>query len=363
MQCPKHLVWGLFSVSILFLIWYVPLSYKAKIENLLQHKLQVQSLTQTRLGSAAMEREKPLHERTSHTSDTSGRIITLFTTLRDVKARKRLHNQTLGNWASLAPAVLPVLYLMPSDSKYWTCRATELGWKLEKVPRTRGGVPTVKDMFNVTSQKYPSPFIGFANADNMFGNSLVETLVDLTQNNKGLLHDRMSLIVGRRRGIKDIKINDTSGDYVDAIAPRLKLYPSYAQDYFLFGSGGKFYWDRVPDFVVGRIGYDNWLVVMAQRWNISLIDGTQTLHNLHQEGTDGRESGRLQNEGKNKLLNYEVAGNFKYRGALTTCAFWRSVNCSRPIRNGGTISSVCLDRVKDRKRCRNPDREKVRERD
>ncbi len=133
-------------------------------------KLQGQSLTRTRLGSAAMEGEKPLHEGTSYTS---GRIITLFTTLRDVNARKRLHNQTLANWACLAPAVLPVLYLMPNDSEYWTRKATELGWKLEKVPRTRGCVPIVKDMFNVTSRKYPSPFIGFANADNMFGNSLV----------------------------------------------------------------------------------------------------------------------------------------------------------------------------------------------
>ncbi len=137
----------------------------------------------------------------------------------------------------------------------------------------------------------------------------------------------------------------------------------YYYYYYYFGGGGKFYWDRVPDFVVGRIGYDNWLAVMAQRWNISLIDGTQTLHNLHQEGADGRDSGRLQNKGKNKLLDYEVAGNFKYKGGVTTCPFWRSVNCSRPISNRGKISSVCLGRVRHRRRCRNPDPEKVRERD
>ena len=362
---------GIFSASLFCsAVLYACVSDRAKIKYLFPDKLQAQSFTEsksisiieeeTQSGSTTTEREEALPEHTS------ARIITLFTTLRDVKVRERVHNQTLKNWASLAPAVLPVLYLMPNDSEYWTRRATELGWKLEKVPRTRGGVPIVKDMYNVTAEKYPSPFIGFANADNMFGNSLVETLVGLTQNNKELVHGRMSLIVGRRREITDTKINDTSGEYVDSTAPRLGLHKTYAQDYFLFGNGGKFHWNRVPDFVVGRLGYDNWLVVMAQRWNITLIDGTQTIHNLHQQGKDGVRSGASLNKGQNKWLNYEAAGKFSYGGGVTSCAFWRAVNCSLPITNsnGGRLSSVCLDRVKHRGGgCRNPDRDKPRKRD
>ncbi len=354
-----YLALGFLSVFLFFAcIMYAQVFDMAKIKYIIPDKLQGQTFTDIRSGLTAIEREEP------QPGYASSRIITLFTTLRDVKVRERVHNQTLKNWASLAPAVLPVLYLMPNDSEYWTRSATELGWQLEKVPRTRGGVPIVKDMFNVTAEKYPSPFIGFANADNMFGNSLVETLVGLTKNNKELVHGRMSLIVGRRRGIKEININDTNGEYVDSIAPRLGLYAKYAQDYFLFGNGGKFHWDRVPDFVVGRLGYDNWLVVMAQRWNITLIDGTQTIHNLHQEGKDGITSGRVLNKGKSKQLNYVAAGKFNYGGGVTTCAFWRSVHCFLPTTNsnGCRISSVCLDRVKHRRGCRNPDRDKPRKR-
>ncbi len=360
----------IFSASLFCsAVLYMCVSDRGKMKYIFSDKLRTQNFAdsksnspiekKTGSGSTSTERAEALP------GHTSARIITLFTTLRDVKVRERLHNKTLNNWASLAPAVLPVLYLMPNDSEYWTRRATELGWKLEKVPRTRGGIPIVKDMFNVTAEKYPSPFIGFANADNAFGNSLVETLVGLTQNNKELVHGRMSLIVGRRRGIKEININDTSAEYVDSIASSLKLYTKYGQDYFFFGDGGKFHWDRVPDFVVGRLGYDNWLVVMAQRWNITLIDGTNTLHNLHLEGKDGVSSGRVLNKGRSKVLNYEAAGKFNYGGGVTTCAFWRSVNCSLVTSNvtERRISSVCLDRVKHRGGCRNPDREKPRERD
>ena len=346
-----YLTLGLFSVSLFCGgILYARVSDMAKIKYLLPDKLQGQTLTGIRSGLTAIETEE------TRQGYTSGRIVTLFTTLRDVKVRERVHNQTLKNWASLAPAVLSVLYLMPNDRAYWTRRATELGWKVEKVPRTRAGVPVVKDMYNVTSEKYPSPFIGFANADIMFGNSLVQTLVGLTQNNKELVHGGMSLIVGRRRRIEDSKVNDTSGEYVDSIAPHLRMYSRYGQDYFLFGNGGKFHWDRVPDFVVGRLGYDNWFVVMAQRWNITLIDGTQTLHIFHQVGKDGVSSSRVLNKGKDKRLNYKVVGKFSYRGGATTCAFWRSVNCSLTTNNiiGRRNSSICLNRTKHRRQCRNP---------
>ena len=285
------------------------------------------------------------------------RIISLFTTLRDVKVRETLHNHTLMNWASLAPSLLPVLFVAPNHSKYWIRRARELGWMVENVTRTREGVPVIKDMFNITATKYPSRFIGFANADNLFGNSLVDTLAGLSLNHPDLVHNRISLIVGRRRGIKYTEIKDTSGGYVDSTAPRLRLFPNYAQDYFIFGNGGKFHWDRVPDFIVGRIGYDSWFVVMAQRWNVTLIDGTKTVTNLHQDTADGVKSGWVLHQGRSKYINYEAAGrNFNYKGHITDCSFWRSVNCSQPRGNDNRGNySVCLEKNKRSRECRSPD--------
>ena len=277
------------------------------------------------------------------------RVISLFTTLRDVSVRETLHKHTLMNWASLAPSVLPVLFLMPNDTKFWTPRARELGSMVENVTRTREGVPVIKDMFNITATKYPSRFIGFANADNLFGKSLVDTLAGLSLNHLDLVHSRISLIVGRRRGIRDTAIQETTGEYVDSIAYRYSLFQTFAQDYFIFGNGGKFHWDRVPDFIVGRVGNDNWFVVMAQRWNVTLIDGTKTITNLHQEAADGVKSGWVLHDGRSKYYNYLAAGRtFNYSGGLTDCSFWRSTSCSPLAGNEHGNSSVCLEKNRNR---------------
>ena len=286
----------------------------------------------------------------------SGRLLTLFTTLRDVKVRERLHNQTLMNWASLKPSVLPVLFVMPNDSEYWTWRATELGWRVEKVPRTRENVPIVKAMFNVTSQKYPSPFIGFANADNLFGNSLIETLTGLSKCCWDLLHGRMSLLVGRRRGVDVSEISENpSGVYVDQIASRFRMHSTKAQDYFIFGGGGNFRWEDVPDFVVGRIGYDNWFVVMAQQWNVSLIDCSETISNLHQQGKDGYRAGWTLNKGRSKYMNYRAAGNFSYRGGGTKCSFYSSMKTAPQNSSDEILPGICLTETSRGEGCRNPD--------
>ncbi len=297
-----------------------------------------------------------INSKYSTSRNISGRLLTLFTTLRDVKVRERLHNQTLMNWASLKPSVLPVLFVMPNDSEYWTWRATELGWRVEKVPRTRENVPIVKAMFNVTSQKYPSPFIGFANADNLFGNSLTDTLTGLSKCCWNLLHGRMSLLVGRRRGVNVSEISEEpSGEYVDQIASRFKMHSTYAQDYFIFGGGGSFRWEDVPDFVVGRVGYDNWFVVMAQRWNVSLVDCSETISNLHQQGKDGHRAGWTLNKGRSKYINYRAAGkHFSYRGGITKCSFWSSTK-TPPQNNSETLPSISLKRRKRGKGCRHPD--------
>ncbi len=287
----------------------------------------------------------------------SGRLLTLFTTLRDVKVRERLHNQTLMNWASLKPSVLPVLFVMPNDSEYWTWRAMELGWRVEKVPQTREDVPIFKAMFNVTSQKYPSPFIGFANADNLFGNSLIETLTGLSKCCWDLLHGRMSLLVGRRRGVNASEISeDPSGEYVDQIASRFRRHGTYAQDYFIFGGGGSFRWEDVPDFVVGRAGYDNWFVVMAQRWNVSLVDCSETISNLHQQGKDGKRSGWTLNKGSSKFMNYRAAGkHFSYRGGVTKCSFYSSMKTPPQNTSDETLPGICLTETRRGKGCRHPD--------
>ena len=280
-------------------------------------------------------------------------VLTLFTTFRDSDARRNIHNTTLRNWASLRPALLPVLFLSPDTGLSWPRLASQLGWRVEEAPRLKSGVPVLKSMFQLVLEKYPSPFVGFANADNIFGPSLLHTLNELGTNNESLVHSRMSLVVGRRRNLLEDKVRDmdTSSQFVDRVGPRLRTFREVAQDYFIVSSRSGYCWKSVPDFVIGRVGFDNWLVVKAQMWNISLIDATNTINDVHLVGKDGVKSGWNINEGEQKYLNHYVAGEkFNYKTGLIGCAYWRTVKKKQKL-----VSHIVLTKA-DRKgnRCARP---------
>jgi len=85
---------------------------------------------------------------------------------------------------------------------------------------------------------------------------------------------------------------------------------SVAQDYFITSPD---VWDwrtDIPDLVIGRVGYDNWLVDQAFHLHprVALVDATKTVAALHQSVEGGsRESWRNPHH---RQINYEVAARF-----------------------------------------------------
>ncbi len=172
-------------------------------------------------------------------SGSTDKLLTLCTTIRDVDIRRRIHNRTLINWISLNPFVRSVLFVMPNDRAYWSMKARELGWKVEMVPKVREGVPVLKDMFQTISEKYPAQFLGYANADNLFGCSLLETLETLSLGYGSFIHRNICLIIGRRRDAKEEHLPDKpTADYVDRAGPSQELHSPSGVDYFVSHAAG-----------------------------------------------------------------------------------------------------------------------------
>ena len=62
-----------------------------------------------------------------------------------------------------------------------------------------------------------------------------------------------------------------------------------AQDFF-FVHKNKFPWHVVPDVVIGRNAYDNFIVLKAYQTNVSVIDMTRSVVAVHQSTSkDGKE--------------------------------------------------------------------------
>ena len=110
------------------------------------------------------------------------------------------------------------------------------------------------------------------------------------------------------------------------------LFKVYAEDYFITNQLG-LPWSQIPDFVVGRNGYDNWLVAKTIDWNLTVIDASRTLLALHQSGSDGHMSGSRTVSRSSRLWNIELAKGFRFnRGITSNAPFYTTGKCKeRPI--------------------------------
>jgi len=94
-----------------------------------------------------------------------------------------------------------------------------------------------------------------------------------------------------------------------------------AVDYFIM-SAGSYPWHLIPaDVAVARRGYDNYLVLMAIRDKVSVIDATKTLLAVHQTDFEGNLAGL---HGKDVNYNMRHLGRFDFRKGMTSSALYES---------------------------------------
>jgi len=93
-----------------------------------------------------------------------------------------------------------------------------------------------------------------------------------------------------------------------------------AQDYFITKKSG-FPWSTIPDFVVGRAGVDNWLLVTALVRRAAVVDASRTVTARHQVRSGYKPSAHFTQPTGDASVNYALAGrSFDYSLGLTDCA-------------------------------------------
>ena len=156
----------------------------------------------------------------------------------------------------------------------------------------------------------------FANSDILFNEGFIHTLEQAILPYIPQLQGLM--LVGKRTNVHmDMNRTIKWFDEVDMLAKNGSLFGENAQDYFVTLKGG-FPWDNIPDFVIGRNGYDNWLVAKAMKERITTIDGTNTILAFHQSGHDGDFAWKRQES--EKKINVELGGaKIFYKIGHTNC--------------------------------------------
>ena len=258
-------------------------------------------------------------------------LITFFTTFSDDPAKRVAHENTLHLWSQLTPMVRPILYYSPRQSLAGLIPlARSLGWEVYPCPvasTTPSRLPVLRHMFlHAQETGERTPFYGYANGDIVFDDTLVTTLQALRHFAN---YSKQLLIVGRRTNYK-MGADETIPSLVEVTrrARTGETFMGTAFDFFITKYEG-YPWRAIPDFVVGRIGYDDWLVATAIDRGIPVVDATASLMALHQTGTDGDKAG-WQSNVMDRFINHFLGEEFDYRTGDIRCAQLRTY---RTIRN------------------------------
>ena len=245
-------------------------------------------------------------------------ILTMFTTFKQSSNKMIIYKNTIRIWRRLWPEVVPILFTEfdPSDPKSLAHYAMEQGWYVLPVPKTSPrGVPVLRHMFLEAQNKFNTTFYCYANGDILFDRNLTDTIRFLETSLRGRRLDKL-LVVGRRMNWSMKNTNLAELSEVGHYAKSSTLFRTDAQDYFLTTRDG-YPWRSIPDFVVGRAGYDNWILATALVKHILVLDVTATVTALHQTGKDGNIAGHMAQFERD--YNYGLAKEFNYGQGHTTC--------------------------------------------
>lgn len=174
-------------------------------------------------------------------------------------------------------------YLTETDK-----RVSFLDLTQEHISTNEYGVPMVRSLFHRAKCLCPhASTFTYTNAD------IIPNTHEFTETVEALLSlSNPFMAVGRRTNVNwhhGAKISGPSFNF-EKFDTRSQFW-NYAEDYFIVADKA-IDWNKVPDFVIGRPGYDNWLVNHVHfKDNVSLVDVSNTLRMIHQTDQNGNKAG------------------------------------------------------------------------
>ncbi|MCB0100764.1 MAG: hypothetical protein H6635_11720 [Anaerolineales bacterium] len=156
--------------------------------------------------------------------------------------------------------------------------AKELGVKhIPHVERNPNGVPLISSMFKLARENSNSELLCIINADMV----LMPDFVEAAKQVKGL---RLEFVLLSQRWDLDVATSiDFSGDWSRGLRSMVngqgQLHRPAGSDFFLFP---KSCYEDIPNFSIGRAGWDNWMIYKARKENWAVIDCTPSVMIVHQ---------------------------------------------------------------------------------
>jgi len=223
-----------------------------------------------------------------------------------------IQRNAIRSWAALTPR--PEIILLGADAGT-DVMAAEVGARhLPDVAASPSGAPMLDDVFAKGQREAQAPVVCFVNAD------IVLTPRWLRAVETVAAWRRSFLMVGRRWNLDVLAPLEMGMGWSDALiadaSNRGALAPNVFIDYFVFPRG---LLAQVPPFVIGRPGYDNWLLWNVRTRGIPLVDATDEAPVIHQNHDYSHIKGAGQDPGgrQSYLKGEDTARNAALIGSWT----------------------------------------------
>lgn len=185
-----------------------------------------------------------------------------------------IQRNAIHSWTKLPD----VEVLLMGDEAGMVEAAAEFGVRqVVDVPRSETGLPLINGMFERARQESAAPLLAYVNADILLLPDFVQAARLLAEKSPAFL------MVGQRWNLDVTEPIDFSPGYEERLRAQVmesgELFTLKASDYFVFP---RQLFTDVPDLLVGRAGWDNWMMYhgTAQPW--PAVDATADVLCIHQ---------------------------------------------------------------------------------
>lgn len=265
-------------------------------------------------------------------------LLTLFTAPKPFKNPHiaTIQMNAIRSWIALGDEVQVILI---GDEEGIEAAANQTGANYHGlVKRNENGTPLISSIFSIGRNFNRSPLLAYVNADILLFPNFIETARKILQIKSKFL------IVGQRWDMDIRDPLDFAAGWQEKLNNRCdsvgRLHSRGGSDYFIYP---RECFTTLPDFTVGRAGWDNWMFYEARRNKWMTIDATPSIKVIHQDHDyshlpGGQAHYKLPETGENIRLaggqrsiftlmdvNYEFKDGYLRKFPINWKKFWRDI--------------------------------------
>ena len=213
-------------------------------------------------------------------------LITLFSAPKPFTAPHiaTIQRNAIKSWTLLPEAEVILL----GEETGLAEAARELGVKhLSNVARNPSGTPLISSMFELARENSTGDLLCIINADMILMSDFVEAAMEsrsLLLEKRSASHSTPNFVLLSQRWDLDVtqplEFSDGWQNRLSSMVHRQgSLHRPAGSDFFLFPRSC---YTDIPDFTIGRAGWDNWMIYKARKEKWPVIDCTPSVLIVHQ---------------------------------------------------------------------------------